>query len=255
MALLRGARRSEVGIRGRHPGRPGHDRRKYGACRWTRWSASTIPKVRQLLNNSTPHTFRRSHHSMGNLCHSNCLRQHHDAARTPCPYRCGPSIDGLHAGRLRPIAQMPGLRPVRRSSLCLPTKKAATQSVHNKAQFFVRFPCPKTRPLFCGVQSGNSTQSGPWTVDHRQPQKIRECERAHVAPISTNTALPLSNGEIVFREQWVVARSSDSVAGARRELDRLEARSVLGYGLTPRMAVFGVLPIVDIHRKFFGTKS
>lgn len=80
-------------------------------------------------------------------------------------------------------------------------------------------------------------------------------ESALAAPISTNTPLPLSNGEIVFREQWVFARSSDSVAGARRELDRLEARSVLGYGLTPRMAVFGVLPIVDIHRKFFGTKS
>ena len=69
------------------------------------------------------------------------------------------------------------------------------------------------------------------------------------APIATNTALPLSTDEIIVRQQFVMTRSSDRIAGTRREVDRLESRTVLGYGFTAKLAFFGVLPLVDVSRK------
>ena len=70
------------------------------------------------------------------------------------------------------------------------------------------------------------------------------------APIATNTALPLSADEIVIREQFIMTRSSDPVASTRREVDRFESRTVLGYGATSKLALFGVLPIVYVNSKF-----
>ena len=70
------------------------------------------------------------------------------------------------------------------------------------------------------------------------------------APIATNTALPLSAGEIIIREQFVMTRSSDHIAGTRREVDRFESRTVLGYGQTSKLALFVVLPLVNVSREF-----
>ena len=72
------------------------------------------------------------------------------------------------------------------------------------------------------------------------------------APIATNTALPVSAGEIIVREQMIATHSSDSLAGTSRQVDRFEARTVLGYGLTPKLALFGVLPLVNIDRTVGG---
>lgn len=68
------------------------------------------------------------------------------------------------------------------------------------------------------------------------------------APIATNTALPVSADEIILREQLVATRSSDRFGGTNRQVDRFEARTVLGYGLTSKLAVFGLLPLVNIDR-------
>jgi hypothetical protein len=68
------------------------------------------------------------------------------------------------------------------------------------------------------------------------------------APIATNTALPVSADEIILREQLVATHSSDSFGGTNRHVNRFEARTVLGYGLTSKLAVFGVLPLVNIDR-------
>jgi len=68
------------------------------------------------------------------------------------------------------------------------------------------------------------------------------------APIATNTALPVSADEIILREQLVATHSSDSLGGTNRQVNRFEARTVLGYGLTSKLAVFGVLPLVNIDR-------
>ncbi len=70
------------------------------------------------------------------------------------------------------------------------------------------------------------------------------------APIASNTALPLSKGEVIIREQLVVARSSDGRGAGRRKVERIEVRTVLGYGLTSRLAVFGVLPLVNMDSTF-----
>lgn len=70
------------------------------------------------------------------------------------------------------------------------------------------------------------------------------------APIATNTALPISRGEIIFREQFVTAHASDRLGDVNRHVDRLEARTVLGYGLTSKLALFGVLPLVNVDRTF-----
>ncbi len=70
------------------------------------------------------------------------------------------------------------------------------------------------------------------------------------APIATNTALPLSADEIIVRQQFVLTHSSDHIAGTRREVDRFESRTVLGYGQTSKLALFGVLPLVNVDREF-----
>jgi len=70
------------------------------------------------------------------------------------------------------------------------------------------------------------------------------------APIATNTALPVSADEIIVRVQLVATHASDRVGGVSREIDRFEARTVLGYGLSSNLAFFGVLPMINIDRTF-----
>jgi len=65
------------------------------------------------------------------------------------------------------------------------------------------------------------------------------------APITFNTALPVAKGEFVFREQFIVAQSGEDASGADRDRRALAAISVLGYGVSGKLAVFGVLPFVD----------
>ena len=75
------------------------------------------------------------------------------------------------------------------------------------------------------------------------------------APIATNTALPLSTDELIIRQQFVMTRSSDQISGISRSVDRFESRTVLGYGFTSKLAVFGVLPLVDISADIGATSS
>lgn len=65
------------------------------------------------------------------------------------------------------------------------------------------------------------------------------------APISTNTALPVSEGEIILRQQLVLSKASGTLNGVSRELTMTSLVSVAGYGMTPQLAVFGVAPLVD----------
>lgn len=63
------------------------------------------------------------------------------------------------------------------------------------------------------------------------------------APITTNTALPVAKGEYVFREQGIYNQSGDDPSGANRDHHVALSASVLGYGVTPDLAIFGVVPI------------
>lgn len=69
---------------------------------------------------------------------------------------------------------------------------------------------------------------------------------AAAAPITTNTALPISEEETIVRVQVAATRASDIVGGVEREANTIEARGVLGYGLTPRLAAFVVVPLVHL---------
>jgi len=66
---------------------------------------------------------------------------------------------------------------------------------------------------------------------------------ARAAPISTNTALPVAKGEHVFREQAIFNQSGDDPSGANRDHYVALSASVLGYGVTADLALFGVVPV------------
>ncbi|WP_323844331.1 transporter [Microbulbifer magnicolonia] len=64
---------------------------------------------------------------------------------------------------------------------------------------------------------------------------------AQAAPITFNTALPVAEGEFVWREQLVRRRRSDG-GPLDREVSVDALGSVLGYGANSRLAVFAALP-------------
>lgn len=64
---------------------------------------------------------------------------------------------------------------------------------------------------------------------------------AVAAPITFNTALPVAQGNFVFREQFRWSRSNNQ----DQTLYSAAAISVLGYGINSDLALFGVLPYVD----------
>ena len=72
---------------------------------------------------------------------------------------------------------------------------------------------------------------------------------AHAAPQTFNTALPVAQGEFVFREQFVYRKIGDDPSAADREVEVLGAISVLGYGVTAELAIFGALPYLDKELK------
>jgi hypothetical protein len=76
------------------------------------------------------------------------------------------------------------------------------------------------------------------------------------APITFNTALPVAQGEFIFREQFRWLRSSGDPSAANRDRRATAGISVLGYGVNSKLAVFGVLPYVDkrLRSNGFGNK-
>jgi len=69
---------------------------------------------------------------------------------------------------------------------------------------------------------------------------------AGAAPLTFNTALPVAQGEFVFRGQVILSQSGDDPSGAARDRTAWSAISVLGYGVNPDLALFGVVPYSDI---------
>ena len=65
------------------------------------------------------------------------------------------------------------------------------------------------------------------------------------APVTFNNALPVAEEEFIWRELFFYRRATDDPGTADRELDVAGFISVLGYGITSRLAVFGVLPYLD----------
>ncbi len=65
------------------------------------------------------------------------------------------------------------------------------------------------------------------------------------APLTFNTALPVAAGEFVFREQFVLDQSGNDPSASARDRKAMSAISVLGYGITSNLALFGVVPYVN----------
>ncbi len=74
---------------------------------------------------------------------------------------------------------------------------------------------------------------------------------ARAAPETFNTALPVAKREFVVREQFLYGKSSEDPSPAGRVVEVLGAISVVGYGVTGDLAVFGVLPY--LHKELEAT--
>lgn len=68
---------------------------------------------------------------------------------------------------------------------------------------------------------------------------------ARAAPQTFNTALPVGKGNFVFREQVLALETSDDPSPTDRDLSVRGSVSVLGYGVTSDLALFGILPWLD----------
>lgn len=68
---------------------------------------------------------------------------------------------------------------------------------------------------------------------------------SHAASQTFNSALPVADGNLVFREQFLYRKAGDDPTAADRDLDAFGAISVIGYGVSSDLAVFGVLPYLD----------
>lgn len=69
--------------------------------------------------------------------------------------------------------------------------------------------------------------------------------QTHAAPQTFNTALPVGKGNVVFRQQFLYRKASEDPSALDRNLEVHGAVSVLGYGATRNLALFGVLPYLN----------
>lgn len=65
------------------------------------------------------------------------------------------------------------------------------------------------------------------------------------APITFNTALPVHEGGMVWRERFIYDKNSRDSSPSNRDVKVSGLISVLGYGVTRDFALFGVLPYLD----------
>lgn len=68
---------------------------------------------------------------------------------------------------------------------------------------------------------------------------------ATAAPLTFNTALPISKDEWILREQFVYMKSTDDPSSMNRRMEVSGLMSVLGYGVSRGFAVFAILPYTD----------
>lgn len=66
--------------------------------------------------------------------------------------------------------------------------------------------------------------------------------QSHGAPQTFNTALPVGKGNVVYRAQLLYRKASEDPSALDRSLEVRGTVSVLGYGATRDLALFGVLP-------------
>lgn len=65
------------------------------------------------------------------------------------------------------------------------------------------------------------------------------------APITFNTALPVASREWILRSQYVLVRATGDPASLGRTITVQAVPVALAYGVTPRLALFGIVPYFD----------
>ena len=65
------------------------------------------------------------------------------------------------------------------------------------------------------------------------------------APITFNTALPVAKNAFINREQLIIKRFKQDSSSLDRELKVEGLVSVIGYGVTPKLAAFAALPYLE----------
>ena len=70
-------------------------------------------------------------------------------------------------------------------------------------------------------------------------------KEAVAAPITFNTALPVSDAEIIIRQQIINTAASDDIGGVSRNLNIWRSVTAMGYGINEKLAVFTVVPIIN----------
>ncbi len=78
---------------------------------------------------------------------------------------------------------------------------------------------------------------------------------ASSAGINTNVALPVAEGEGIWRPQLRVTVATDDPSPMDRELEALVAPQSLVYGITPRLTGFATLPLLTRRRVEVGGSS
>ena len=68
---------------------------------------------------------------------------------------------------------------------------------------------------------------------------------AFAAPITFNSALPVSDEEIIVRQQIIYTGASDDILGVSRDVDIWRSVTAMGYGITEKLAVFTIVPIIS----------
>lgn len=64
-------------------------------------------------------------------------------------------------------------------------------------------------------------------------------------PITFNSALPVSRGEVIVRSQFIYLRSGTDSSPMNRELRVIAVPLVAVWGITEKLALFGIVPILD----------
>ncbi len=69
--------------------------------------------------------------------------------------------------------------------------------------------------------------------------------KLNAAPITFNTALPVAKGAFLNREQFIFRQFDNDSSLMNRNLEVNGLVSVLGYGVTPKLAIFAAIPYFD----------
>jgi len=79
--------------------------------------------------------------------------------------------------------------------------------------------------------------------------------KALAAPITFNTAMPVSDDGLVLRQQIIYSEASGELNGISRELNTLASVTVTGFGVDDKLALFAVVPVIRRSMKIGNVKT